>query len=224
MGASKRHSFSLVAGACLALSALSSPVLAQTAAQDYAALSAQADSIERNNAYLERTTGAQQEQIASLQQQLASLDATAVSVGDLLPRMFSELDQFVANDLPFQSEERSKRIESLREVMASDAPTGEKYRRLLEAYQIELEYGRTMETYLGQLPEKGEVRFVRLGRVTLLYMTPDAAETGYWDMAQKAWVADADYNEGIHNALRMATEEATSDLIIVPIPAASQGR
>ena len=96
----------------------------------------------------------------------------------MLQQMFDELVQFVANDVPFFKEERDQRIERLRELVSRvDATPSEKFRRLLEAYQIEMEYGRTMSAYRQTLADGREADMVRLGRVTLLYRTVEGGET-----------------------------------------------
>jgi hypothetical protein len=99
------------------------------------------------------------------------------------------------------------------------ALNAERYRRLLEAYQIELEYGRTMVAYKGKLEDGREADFVRVGRVTLLYRTADGEESGYWDAQQKKWVVANDYNKAIEATLLMATKEIPPDLTAVPVPA-----
>lgn len=99
------------------------------------------------------------------------------------------------------------------------ALNAERYRRLLEAYQIELEYGRTMVAYKGKLEDGREADFVRVGRVTLLYRTADGEESGYWDAQQKKWVVENEYNKAIEATLLMATKEIPPDLTAVPVPA-----
>jgi hypothetical protein len=99
------------------------------------------------------------------------------------------------------------------------AQNAERYRRLLEAYQIELDYGKTMAAYKGKLPDGRDADFVRVGRVTLLYRTTDGDESGYWDAEQNKWVVDNDYNKAIENAVLIATKETAPDLVTVPVPA-----
>ena len=132
-----------------------------------------------------------QEEIAALEEQIAALDATAVDVQPLLQRMFDDLVQFVASDVPFFKAERDERMARLGELMANvEATASEKFRRIVEAYQIELEYGRTMSSYKQTLADGREAEMVRLGRVSLMYRTVEGAETGYWDNESKQWVPD----------------------------------
>ena len=64
----------------------------------------------------------------------------------------------------------------------------ERFRRIMEAYQVETDYGRTIEAYSGKLARDGKPRtvdFLRAGRVALVYATLDGGETGYWDRARE---------------------------------------
>ena len=214
-----------VASSLLAMAATSMSVAQESGADRYARTLAEADITARYNVQIEQQIGSQQERIAALEEQLAALDATALDVQPLLQRMFDELVQFVANDVPFFKEERDQRIAFLRELMASvEAPQSEKFRRLIEAYQIEMEYGRTMTAYRQTLADGRDAEMVRLGRVALMYRVIEGGETGYWDNQQKAWVVDRDSAAAIEEALSIANEERAPDLIIVPVPAPQGGR
>jgi hypothetical protein len=218
------NKFIAIAGGVLLAS--SSMVVAQeTAADRYARTLADAEITARYNEQIEQQLQSQQEEIAALEAQLAGIDATALDVQPLLQRMFDELVQFVANDVPFFKEERDQRIDRLRELMARvDASPSEKFRRIMEAYQIEMEYGRTMSSYRQTLADGREAEMVRLGRVTLMYRTVEGGETGYWDNERKTWVPDPGAARAIEEALAIAKEERAPDLIIVPVPAPQGGR
>ncbi|HEX7081323.1 MAG TPA: DUF3450 domain-containing protein [Gammaproteobacteria bacterium] len=227
---SRRGFYGITAAAALcALSvAPGAAVLAQesesTPATEYAAMLADIDSMRRYNEHLERLIETQQVDIESLTAQTASLDAVAEAVDPLLQRMYSELAEFVRSDLPFLVEERMERLDRLETLMAQPAMWAEKFRRLMEAYQIEIEYGRTMAAYEGALDDGRDAEFVHLGRVSLMYRTVDGTETGYWDAERGAWVADSDYARAIDEALRMAKEEIAPDLVILPLPAPREPR
>ncbi|HEX7035895.1 MAG TPA: DUF3450 domain-containing protein [Pseudomonadales bacterium] len=206
------------------LAAAAALATAEEAGVEYARLMADADSLERYNAQREKILESQQAEIASLEAQVAGLAETGLAVQPLLQRMFGALAEFVANDLPFLSEERRDRIDRLEEIMAGESPIAEKFRRLMEAYRIELEYGRAMAAYRGTLPDGRAAQFVHIGRVTLLYRTDDGSEGGYWDAEARQWVADSSYFRAISDAIAMANEEVTPDLLAVPVPAAAETR
>lgn len=217
--------FAAIVGGLLVTAAPGSGVAQESGAARYARTLAEADITARYNVQLEQTLQSQQAEIAGLEAQIAGLDGTAVDVQPLLQRMFDELVAFVASDVPFFKDERDARVQRLRDLMASvDASPSEKFRRLIEAYQIEMEYGRTMSFYKQTLADGREAEMVRLGRVTLLYRTVEGGETGYWDNASKQWVPDPDSADYIEEALSIAKEERAPDLIMVPVPAAQGGR
>jgi hypothetical protein len=219
------QTFAAIAGGLLVLAAPCSGVAQESGADRYARTLAEADITARYNVQLEQTLRAQQDEIVALEAQIAGLDATAVDVQPLLQRMFDELVQFVANDVPFFKDERDARVQRLREIMSQvDTSASEKFRRLVEAYQIEMEYGRTMSFYRQTLADGREAEMVRLGRVTLLYRTVEGGETGSWDNVSKQWVADPDSSDDIEDALAIAKEERAPDLIMVPVPVAQGGR
>ena len=197
---------------------------AQDASTRYAQILSDADVTARYNVTIEQQLRSQQGEITSLEAQIAGLDATAADVAPMLQKMFDELEAFVAADVPFLASERKARIDRLRELMNQvDASMGEKFRRLLEAYTIEMEYGRTMASYKDMVGDR-EAEFVRLGRVSLMYRTVDGKESGYWDNQQKAWVPDPSHARAIEEALRIAKQEGAPDLITGPVPAPQGGR
>jgi seryl-tRNA synthetase len=215
-----------VASGLVALAATSVGVAQQESpGERYARTLAQADITARYNTQLEQQLSSQAEEIAQIEAQIAALDTTAVDVQPLLQRMFDELVQFVSNDVPFFKDERDQRIERIREVVSRvEATPSEKFRRIMEAYQIEMEYGRTMSAYRQTLADGREAEMVRLGRVVLLYRTIEGGETGYWDNQRKEWVADPASARVIEEALAIAKEERAPDLITVPVPAPQGGR
>ena len=138
------------------------------------------------NAYNEQLSGlvaTQRVELADYERQFNDIEVTKRRILPLIVRMIDVLDEFVSVDTPFLEAERSLRIEELRNLLAQpDVPTSEKYRRVTEAYQIELEYGHTIEAYEGEIDLQGEVltvNFLRFGRLGLYYMTLDGQEIGF---------------------------------------------
>jgi hypothetical protein len=220
-----KNRFAVATCGVLAIAAAGSAAAQQAAGDRYAQTLAEADITALYNVQIEQQLRSQEQEIAQIEREMAALDATAVDVQPLLQRMFDELVAFVADDVPFFKEERDQRVARLRELMTNvEASPSEKFRRLIEAYQIEMEYGRTMSSYKQTLADGSEAEMVRLGRVTLLYRKVEGGETGYWDNEQKAWVAAPDMADEIEEALSIAKEERAPDLIIVPVRAPQGGR
>jgi hypothetical protein len=184
------------------------------------------ESIEDYSKQLRLQIQSQEEDIASIERQLAEVETTAREVMPLTRKMLDTLEEFVELDMPILIEERRKRIAGLRAIMnRADISLSEKYRRVLEAYQIEMEYGRTIEAYDGHIGEGEDertVQFLRLGRVALMYQTLDGHETGYWDANSRSWVVDDQYRGPFKSGLGVARKLTAPDVIEAPIPAAKE--
>jgi hypothetical protein len=204
----------------------------QDAAQDPGSRYAQAvgdvQSLERFNRLLEEQVKSQEEEVASIQRQLVEIETTNREVQPLMQQMVNTLDRFVQLDVPFLLEERTAVVANLKRLMdRADVSTSEKYRLILEAYQRELEYGRTLESYEGHLGTGADARtveFARLGRVSLMYRTLDGSETGYWDAEKKDWVKDPGLRNAVEEAIRVAKGDGPPELLIVPVPAPQEVR
>ncbi|HWK53868.1 MAG TPA: DUF3450 domain-containing protein [Hyphomicrobiales bacterium] len=190
---------------------------------EYARTLAEIDSLNQYNGRLQEQVDSQLAEIASIQQQLSEIETTNREVLPLMDRMVQTLDQFVKADVPFLPDERATRVRNLVELMGrADVAISEKYRRILEAYQIELDYGRSLEAYDGTIGTGADARvvqFIRLGRISLMYRTLDGQESGYWDHESKNWVQANEYRDQVNAALRVATGDSAPDLIRVPVPA-----
>jgi seryl-tRNA synthetase len=225
MTRTSNNKLSAMACGLLALGAAGAAIAQESAGDRYARALADAAITARYNTQIEQQLRSQEQEIASLEQQIANMDATAVDVQVMLQSMYDELVQFVQNDVPFFKEERDQRIERLTELMQNvEATPSEKFRRIMEAYQIEMEYGRQLTAYRQKLPDGRDAEMVRLGRVVLMYRVMEDGETGYWDNESKQFVRDPDSAAAIEEALSIAKEERAPDLIIVPVPAPQGGR
>jgi hypothetical protein len=192
--------------------------------EEYQRLSRELEVLEVYDAQLERLVTSQQAEKTSLQQQMQSLELTQREIVPLMLRMLAWLEEFVAIDQPFLPEERTLRIQQLKALMdRADVSVGEKYRRVLEAYQIEMEYSRTIEYSRGELASGEQTRtvdFLRIGRVGLYYMTLDHAEVGFWNPATARWeVLPERYHQSIREGLRIARKQAAPDLLRLPVSA-----
>jgi hypothetical protein len=195
---------------------------------EYRKALADAESYEVYAKQLAAQTRSQEEELADVERQLSEIETTSREVFPLMQRMLDTLEQFVALDVPFLREERERRVSNLKAMMSrADVTISEKYRRIVEAYQVELDYGRTIEAYEATLPGEGEprtVQFLRVGRVSLLYQTLDGGETGYWDARSKAWVVDAEYGHAFKEGVAVARKARAPEMLIVPVQPPAEGR
>jgi hypothetical protein len=184
----------------------------------------QIDSINLYNSQMRDLIVAQQAEVGSLEEQLGRVQEVGRSVTPLMLRMIDGIDQFVALDVPFLIEERRQRIEDLHSMMGrADVTTPEKFRQIMEAYQIENEFGRTIEAYRSTLELDGRettVDLLRFGRIALVYQSLDETQSGRWDLASKSWVVlDGSYRSSIRQGLRIARKQTAPDLIRLPLTA-----
>jgi hypothetical protein len=189
----------------------------------------QLDAVRVFNKHMRGLIGEQETEKASLTEQIDNVELVGRQMTPHMLKMIDSLERFVELDVPFLKEERTERVAFLREAMnKSDVSDAEKYRAIMEAYQIENEFGRTIEAYEGELEiegEKREVDFLRLGRIALLYRTYDGSYSGAWNQKQHTWVPlDRSYEEAIKAGLRMARKQAAPSLILAPVPAAEDAR
>ena len=201
--------------------------------QEYRDASRQVESLRTYTAQLERLVDSQQQDVVSLETQLQDIEVTQREIVPLLIRMVDGLEQFIGLDMPFLAEERRARLERLQEMMdQADVTIAEKYRRIMEAYQVETEYGRTIEAYRsvlqmhGQTEQSGQegqgrtVDMLRIGRVALLYLSLDGNEAGQWNRTSKEWeVLPNTYRRSIARGLQIAQKQAAPQLIRIPVPA-----
>ena len=190
--------------------------------RDYRAALKQLAALREYNAQLEKLIDGQKKEMVSIRQQIEDVTNVDRTIMPLMFRMIDALEQFVKLDVPFLSDERRARVANLRALMdRSDANPAEKYRKILEAYEIENEYGRTIEAYEGEMDINGESRtvaFLRIGRVALVYQTLDGEESGAWDRTQTQFVdLNGDFDSELRKALRIAKQQAAPDLVVVPV-------
>lgn len=182
------------------------------------------DGLEAYNALLERQLQAQEQELQEIREAIERVPDIERQIPPLLLRMVDGLEEFIALDLPFHQEVRADSVAELKTLVESaDASVAEKFRRIMEAWQIETEYGRTYEGYTGNLEINGtsrQVEFLRLGRIALIYQTPDDDElTGIWDPGSESWVnLGSRHRNSVRQALRMANNQMAPDLVLLPVP------
>jgi DNA repair exonuclease SbcCD ATPase subunit len=182
------------------------------------------DSLRVYNDMLQDTVDSQEAEIENINQQLENLEQTNRDVVPLMIEMAETLPQLVQADVPFRVDERLERAESLIDALnRADVTTSEKFRRILEAYQSEIELGRTTEGYRGQLPDGQRVDFLRIGRTLLFYQSLDESETGWWNPNTRSFEQlDDRYRLPVSDGLAIAQNQVAPDLVRLPVPAPTE--
>ena len=136
--------------------------------------------------------------------------------------MTDTLRKVINLDIPFLKDDRIKRVNSLDELLLrADITTAEKFRKVFEAYQIEANFGKTIENYAGYIVldnTEVAVDFFRLGRLGLYYRTPNGKETGYWDINTNDWSHEgSSLDADIKAALDISNRQSPPNFITLPL-------
>jgi hypothetical protein len=183
----------------------------------------QVTALEAENARMDEQVAAQLEEIASLEAQLAGIEDTQRKIYPQMDAMLTWLDSLAEQDLPFLLEERQQRLGILSDLLDDpDARLAEQLGRLLEAYRIELDFGRTLEAWRGALPRGQDGRVVellRVGRIGLFYLGLDGDQAGRWDADAQTWVVlDQSHIPSVQHGLRLARKQVAPSLLTLPLP------
>ncbi len=177
-------------------------------------LSQQLDLTNIYNRQLQELIESQEAEIISINEQMAELDKTNRG-------LLQKLSSIVENDTPFLLTERLLRIDELKNILIqSNVSTSEKFRRVFEAYQIENEYGRTIEAYRDEIQVDDEmlnVEVFRLGRVGLYARTSDGKNTAMYSRTEGKWIKKRGIDNELVIALKIARKELPPSLLKLPV-------
>ncbi len=180
--------------------------------------------LEAYNRYMQSLVADQQNELGKLSQQLEAVQETRQGLIPLMLQMQADLEQLVQNDIPLRKEDRLARVEQLKATLArADVSEAEKFRQLLQAYQIEAEYGSRLDSYAAELvleldgaPRRVDV--LAVGRVSLLAMTADRSQAWRWSAEAKQWQPlDSQWLSPVAEALEMAADKKVPQLLNVPL-------
>ncbi len=180
------------------------------------------DGLRRYTELLQRQINRQVAKMAELNESIDRVAVVRRQIAPLMLRMIESVTQFVSLDVPFLLEERQARVAQLELLLETEEITvAERFRKVMEAYQIENDYGRTIEAYTGTLNIDGATRnveFLRIGRIALLYQTADGKLSGAWDQDERKWVElGNEYKNSIRQGLRIANKQIAPDLVLLPV-------
>ena len=184
-------------------------------------LSQQLDLTNIYNRQLQELIDSQNAEIISINEQMVELDKTNKGILPTLEEMVSTLESIINNDVPFLLTERKARVAELKDILKqSNISTSEKFRRVFEAYQIENEFGRTIESYRDEITFDSEifnVEVFRLGRVGLYARTSDGRHTAMYSKKEGRWVRKKGIDNELVVALKIARKELPPSLLKLPI-------
>mgnify|MGYP006303393343 CR=1 FL=1 len=168
-----------------------------------------------------------QQNIADLKHQKEVMGKLRMELEPFLDSSIENLTAMIAADLPFLADERQERLTFVSQSLADpDLKLSEKLRRLLEAVQVEADYGNNVEVTEEKLnleSEESIVQVLRLGRIGLFYLTLDNKNVGRWDRQQQRWAPIAtDYAPVIQTTISVVQQKRVAELVDLPVPKLSQ--
>ncbi|MEM8496968.1 MAG: DUF3450 domain-containing protein [Pseudomonadota bacterium] len=191
---------------------------------DYKTVNKEIDGLRIYNQRLEIQIANQLARLEELEDSIGQVTVIQRQITPLIIRMIDGLEQFIGLDIPFKSKERNDRVAFLRaNVDRSEISAAEKFRQVLEAYKIENEYGRKVQTYADEVDIDGsgtarKVDILQVGRIALLAQTTDREVTAAW--GDNGWeVLDSSYTSSVSKGIRIAKKQAAIDIMTLPIPA-----
>ena len=139
----------------------------------------------------------------------------------LAQRMLDGLEKYVNLDTPFHIKERTDRLKLVRDSLSNPKVTAsEQVRQILEAFNIEAEYGRKLDAYEETIVIDGTEIVVNILRVragAMFYQTKDGRDTGYWDPDSQTWEEiSGSYRAQIRDGIRMAKKKPI-DMLMLPV-------
>ena len=194
---------------------------------EYRALLKENAILETYNQQLDKQQLQQQIKLKTLTTNMANVREVRMELMPLMHEMIQVLTVFVNNDIPFLWQERQLRLTELNSLLDNpNINVADKYRRIVEAYQIETEYGDTIETWQAQLPLNAQnktVQLIKIGRIALYYLTPDQKNAGYWDNDNRIWkTLPEKWLVQIKQAYQVANNKTVPSLLALPHSATSK--
>ena len=191
---------------------------------DYRAINKEIDGLRVYNRLMTAQTNGQKATLEDIGLSMDQVDVINRQIFPLMERMIDGLEQSIALDIPFLMNERTTRMNTLTEIMErSDVSVAEKFRKVMEAYQIENDYGSSSEWYKEELEIDGvkrEYNMLRIGRIGLYFQSDDTSVTGWWNAETKAYeILDNENRNEIRKGLRIARQLVAPELMLIPLPA-----
>jgi hypothetical protein len=196
-------------------------------ADDYRAINKEIDGLKVYNRLMTAQTNGQQATLDDIALSMQQVDVINRQIFPLMERMIDGIEQSISLDIPFLIEERTKRISDLKDIMErSDVSVAEKFRKVMEAYQIEMDYGTSSEWYRESLNVDDAVReynMLRVGRIGLYFQSDDTNITGWYNpISGQFETLGSEHRNEVRKGIRIARQLIAPELILLPMPGAEQ--
>ena len=186
---------------------------------EYKVVSKQVEGLKLYNEQKRIQIQAQLDLMDKLDNQLTQVVVIQRQIPPLAQKMLDTLETFISLDTPFRIEERRGRVDLVRSSLAKPKVTAsEQVRQVLEAYNIEAEYGRKIDTYEDELSDGTVVNILVIGRIGMFYQTKDERTSGRWNNEVGEWEElSSSYRKPIRDAIRIAKKLAPTDMLMMPV-------
>ena len=189
---------------------------------EFKTVSKQIEGLRVYNAQMRKQIERQEERLKEIDKTMKEAQVMQRQIPPFTRRMLAGIEKSIELDMPFHLAERKERISFAK--AAIDNPTvspAEGLRQVLETFNVEMEYGRKLDSYKDTIEIEGqqrEVNVLRVGRLALVYQSSDRSLTGAWDNKNQEWVPlDNSYRNPTRKGLRIANRLATVDMLELPI-------
>ena len=194
---------------------------------EFKTVSKQIEGLRVYNAQMRFQIQRQEDRLKEIDRTLKEAQIMQRQVPPFTRRMLAGIEKSIELDMPFHLAERKERIAFAKAAL--DNPTvspAEGLRQVLEAFNVEAEYGRKIDSYKDSIVIDGELRegnILRVGRLAMVFQTADENETHAWNNAARSWEElDNSYRNPTRKGIRIANKLATVDLMELPLQPAKE--
>lgn len=191
---------------------------------EYRNLLREIETLQTYNTQLQSVIKTQEEEIQNFDQQIIDIEVTQQRIMPLMAEMINSLNAFVLQDTPFLPQLRKSKKENLEQLLAkSNLTVSQKYRYIIEAYEIEMDYGRTIESYEGKLEDGQSVTFLRIGRTALYYITHNKERAGIYNTNTLQFEeVEKKFIKQIEIGVKIARKQLAPQLLKLPVVATKE--
>ncbi len=194
---------------------------------EFKIVSKQIEGLRVYNAQMRKQIARQEERLKEIDKTMKEAQVMQRQIPPFTRRMLAGIEKSIELDLPFHLAERKERIAFAK--AAIDNPTvspAEGLRQVLETFNVEMEYGRKLDSYKDTIKIDGqdrEVNILRVGRVAMVAQTSDQSETLAYDIESGSWIKlDGSFKNPASKGIRIANKLATVDMLELPVQNAEE--